>query len=68
MPRKKAPALKQPELFFDADSLAMGVSWFAINHRQAELKPWLDICEDMAFNLAEECIAIESIRGADAAP
>jgi hypothetical protein len=66
MPRKKAPALKQPERFFDADTLAIGVSWFAIIHRQAELKPWVDICEDMAFNLAEECIAIESIRGADA--
>ncbi|CAL8465842.1 g5378 [Coccomyxa elongata] len=66
MPRKKGPALKQPGRFSDADTLAIGVSWFAIIHRQAELKPWLDICEDMAFNLGEECIAIDSIRGANA--
>ncbi len=67
MPKRKAPEHEFSESysFTDDKSIASARLWYAILARQPGMKEHLETCEQIAFNLGEQWVYPESIRGAN---
>ena len=69
MPKRKAVLheFDDKHLFTDDNTLAFAQAWFGPLFKQPQLRSREDICEAMAYNLAEEYYTVDSLRNADAA-
>ena len=67
MPKRKAAEhdFHQAYSFTSAETKATSGLWYAILARQPDMKTWLSTCEQIAFNLGEQWVSLDSIRGAD---
>lgn len=67
MPKRKAADHDFAESFnfTDAKTKAMACQWYALFARQPDLKDQTSTCEQLAFNLGEQLLSFESIRGAN---
>ena len=50
--------------FTSAEIRATADSWYTISEKQHDVKHWLSACEHIAFNLGEQWVSLDSIRGA----
>lgn len=50
--------------FTSTETRATADSWYTILEQQQDVKPWLSTCETIAFNLGEQWVSLDSIRGA----
>ena len=67
MPKRKAAEheFHQDYSFPSAETEATASLWYAVLARQTDMKKWLPTCEQIAFNLGEQWVSLDSIRGAD---
>ena len=67
MPKRKvAEHQNNQALGFTSDGTkAMSDVWYAVLARQPDSRYWLSTCEQMADNLGEQWVSVDSIRGAD---
>ena len=67
MPKRKAAEHQHEQDFpFTSDrTKATADVWYAVLARQLDTLFWLSTCEQIAYNLGEECVSVDSIRGID---
>ena len=67
MPKRKAAEHhdSQAVVLNSEGTKATSDAWYAVLARQLDSKFWLSACEQMAHNLGEQWISVNSIRGAD---
>ena len=64
VPKRKAAEhdFHQDYSFTSAETKAMSVLWYAVLAAQPDMKMWLSTCEQIAFNLGEQRVSLDSIR------
>ncbi len=67
MPKRKAAdhEFHQDYSFTSAETKATSGLWYAILARQADMKTWLSTCQQIAFNLGEQWVSLNSLEDAD---
>jgi hypothetical protein len=67
MPKRKAAEheFHQDYSFSSAETKATSGLWYAMLARQPDMKNWLSTCQQIAFNLGEQCVSLDSLRDAD---